>query len=94
MRASSIAALTGQLHRVHRGVFAVGHLGLGQEPRRLAAVLACGDWALLSHRSAAALWGIRLGELFKAEVTTGGTPSASAMASWPINSCDRATTPY
>jgi very-short-patch-repair endonuclease len=61
---------TAQLHRVHRGVYAVGHLGLGQEARWLAAVLACGDGALLSCRSAAALWVIRLGELFKVEVTT------------------------
>jgi very-short-patch-repair endonuclease len=60
-----------QLHRVHQGVYAVGHIGLGQEARWLAAVLACGDGAVLSHRSAATLWGIRLGELFKLEVTTG-----------------------
>jgi very-short-patch-repair endonuclease len=59
----------GRLHRVHRGVYAVGHLGLGQEAGWLAAVLACGDGALLSHRSAATLWGIRLGELFRPEVT-------------------------
>jgi hypothetical protein len=51
------------------GVYAVGHLGLGQEARWLAAVLACGDGAVLSHRSAATLWGIRLGELFRPEVT-------------------------
>ena len=61
---------TGRLHRVHRGVYAVGHLGLGQEARWLAAVLACGDGAVLSHRSAGTLWGIRLGELFRPEVTT------------------------
>ncbi len=50
-------------------MYAVGHLGLGQEAKWLAAVLACGDAAVLSHRSAAALWGIRLGELFRPEVT-------------------------
>jgi very-short-patch-repair endonuclease len=61
---------TGLLHRVHRGVYAVGHLGLGQEAKWLAAVLACGDGAVLSHRSAATLWVIRLGELFRPEVTT------------------------
>ena len=59
----------GRLHRVHLGVYAVGHLGLGREARWLAAVLACGDEAVLSHRSAAALWGIRLGELFRPEIT-------------------------
>jgi very-short-patch-repair endonuclease len=60
----------GRLFRLHRGVYAVGHLGLGHEAKWLAAVLACADGAYLSHRSAAALWGIRLGELFRPEVTT------------------------
>jgi very-short-patch-repair endonuclease len=73
MSANAIAtrASSGRLFRLHRGVYAVGHLGLGQEARWLAAVLACGDWAVLSHRSAATFWGIRLGELFRPEVTTG-----------------------
>lgn len=48
----------GRLHRVHRGVYAVGHSGLSREGRYLAAVLACGDGAVLSHVSAAALWGL------------------------------------
>lgn len=46
----------GRLHRVYPGVFAVGHTALTREGRWLAAVLACGDGALLSHRSAGALW--------------------------------------
>jgi len=46
----------GRLHRVHRGVYAVGHRGLSREGRWIAAVLACGDGAVLSHRSAAELW--------------------------------------
>jgi very-short-patch-repair endonuclease len=46
----------GRLHRIHRGVYALGHAGLSAEGRWLAAVLACGDGAVLSHRSAAALW--------------------------------------
>jgi very-short-patch-repair endonuclease len=72
LSANAIATRTasGRLFRIHRGVYAVGHLGLGQEARWLAAVLACGDGAVLSHRSAATFWGIRLGELFKVEVTT------------------------
>jgi len=49
----------GRLHVIHRGVYAVGHPRIPQEGRWLAAVLACGDGAVLSHRSAAALWGIR-----------------------------------
>jgi very-short-patch-repair endonuclease len=45
-----------RLHRIHRGVYAVGHPGLSQEGKWMAAVLACGEGAVLSHRSAAALW--------------------------------------
>jgi predicted transcriptional regulator of viral defense system len=46
----------GRLHRIHRGVYAVGHRGLSQEGKWMATVLACGDGAVLSHRSAAELW--------------------------------------
>jgi very-short-patch-repair endonuclease/predicted transcriptional regulator of viral defense system len=46
----------GRLHRVHRGVFAVGHAKLTNEGKWIAAVLACGEPAVLSHRAAAALW--------------------------------------
>jgi very-short-patch-repair endonuclease len=49
----------GRLYRIHRGVYAVGHPNLSQEGRWMAAVLACGGGAVLSHRSAAALWGVR-----------------------------------
>ena len=44
------------LFRIHRGVYAVGSLSLSREGRWLAAVLACGEGAVLSHRSAAELW--------------------------------------
>lgn len=46
----------GRLHRIYRGVYAVGHRRLGNEGRWLAAVLASGRGAVLSHRSAAQLW--------------------------------------
>ena len=49
----------GSLYRLHRGVYAVGHAAVSGEGRWLAAVLACGPDALLSHRSAAGLWGLR-----------------------------------
>lgn len=49
----------GRLRPLHRGVYALGHAALRAEGRWLAAVLACGDDAVLSHRSAAALWGLR-----------------------------------
>ncbi len=61
----------GRLHRLHRGVYAVGHAALPLEGRWLAAVLAVGwsssgeagsvldHWrAAVSHRSAASLWGL------------------------------------
>src|SRR5690348_9461279 len=48
----------GRLHRIHRGVYAVGRSALDQEGHWIAAVLACGRGAALSHKSAAALWGI------------------------------------
>jgi hypothetical protein len=48
----------GRLHRSSvRGVYLVGWPRLTSERRWMAAVLACGTGALLSHRSAAALWG-------------------------------------
>jgi very-short-patch-repair endonuclease len=47
----------GRLHALHQGVYAVGHRRLTREGRWLAAVLAGGEGAVLSHRSAAALWG-------------------------------------
>jgi very-short-patch-repair endonuclease len=49
----------GRLHRVHQGVYAVGHRLLTKEKRFMAAVLSCGPDAVLSHRSAAVLWGLR-----------------------------------
>ena len=42
-----------RLHPVHRGVYAVGHRLLGASGRRWAAVLACGDGAVVSHSTAA-----------------------------------------
>ena len=51
----------GGLHRVHRGVYAVGHLSLTRNGRFMAAVLACGEGAALSHISAAVLWNMLSG---------------------------------
>lgn len=52
------AVASAHLHRVHRGVYAVGHTDLSLRGKCLAGVLACGPGALLSHYSAAWLWGI------------------------------------
>ncbi|HWC09556.1 MAG TPA: hypothetical protein VG458_10930, partial [Solirubrobacterales bacterium] len=49
---------TGRLRPVFRGVYAVGRAELSREGRWMAAVLACGDGAFLTHLSAGALYGI------------------------------------
>src|SRR5881394_146430 len=56
--AISYAAHSGRLHRLHRGVYAIGHLSLTWEGHCHAAVLACAPNALASHTSAAWLWGL------------------------------------
>lgn len=49
---------TRRLHRLHLGVFAVGRPEVGPLGREVAALLACGPGTVLSHASAAALWGL------------------------------------
>lgn len=62
----------GQLRPLWRGVYAVGRPEVGPDGRRMAAVLSCGPHAMLSHRSAAALWGI-LADLGQLEVIVPGS---------------------
>jgi very-short-patch-repair endonuclease len=50
------ALASGRLHRVRRGVYAVGHRPLSREAEWLAAVLVVGRTSVLSHQSAGALW--------------------------------------
>jgi predicted transcriptional regulator of viral defense system len=59
-----------RLHQVYVGVYAVGHDAATREGRWMAAVLAGGESAALSHRDAAALWGIRPSSRSLIEVTT------------------------
>jgi very-short-patch-repair endonuclease len=59
----------GRLHRLHQGVYAFGHDKVTIRGQWMAAVLACGDGALLSHRSAAALWGLTRSPRGEVEVT-------------------------
>ena len=51
----------GHLHPLYRGVYAVGHANVSREGAFLAAVKACGPTAVLSHFSAAALYGLVAG---------------------------------
>ena len=59
----------GRLHPLYRGVYAVGHRVLSRKGHWMAAVLACGDGAVLSHRDAATLWGIRASAASRIDVT-------------------------
>lgn len=60
----------GRLLRVYRGVFAVGHARLTREGRWMAAVLASGPRAALSHGDAAAHWGLAAARGVLVHVTT------------------------
>jgi hypothetical protein len=71
-RGVAARAAAGRLHRIHRGVYAVGHPILTANGYRMAAVLACGPDAALSHASAAALWGIRPTSATRIDVSVPG----------------------
>ncbi|MET0558505.1 MAG: AbiEi antitoxin N-terminal domain-containing protein [Solirubrobacterales bacterium] len=64
------AVASGWLVPMHRGVYAVGHTAISRHGHSLAAVLSCGPRALLSHRSAAWLWGLARYEGSGIEVTS------------------------
>ena len=70
-------AARGRLHRIHRGVYAVGLPTLTGRGHWMAAVIACGPTAVLSHRSAAGLWGLRSDNRQKSDISL---PSPSARA--------------
>ena len=60
---------TGRLAAIHPGVYVVGHDALAPGALELAAVLYCQGHAVLSHRSAAAVWGIASGPPHEAQLT-------------------------
>jgi very-short-patch-repair endonuclease len=59
----------GRLHRLSARVYGVGHAAVNQQGRWMAAVLMCGDGAVLSHWSAASLWLIRPNSRRRIDVT-------------------------
>src|ERR1700760_2574012 len=63
---------SGHLIGIHRGVYAVGHRKLTLKGVWMAAVLACGPGAVLSHRAALALWDLRRSESGLIAVTVPG----------------------
>ena len=80
-RAVQHRAARGRLHRIHRAVYAVGHSKLTCHGHWMAAVLACGSSAALSHRSAAGLWGLHTDNRRKSDISL---PSPSARAKTDI----------
>jgi hypothetical protein len=58
MRAASRGAASGNLHRVHRGVYTVGHRAVSRTTLLRGALLACGEGAVISHGTAAAFHGL------------------------------------
>lgn len=73
---------SGLLHPVHLGVYAVGHSALTERGRWMAAVIATGEGAVLSHLSAALLWGIidRRGWLIHVLAAGGGSRARPGLA--------------
>lgn len=63
----------GFLHELHPKVFAVGHPRVVSHARLLAAQFTCGGSSFLSHRTAAAVWGLRPVNVRRIEVTVLGT---------------------
>ena len=72
------AERAGRLHRLYQGVYAVGHTDLSPHGECLAAVLASGPGALLSHYSAAWLWKLTPTQPIPAHVT-GPSPRAKRL---------------
>jgi very-short-patch-repair endonuclease len=60
---------SGRLHPLSSGLYAVGRPELTAHGRWMAAVLVCGDGAMLSHRSAAELWGIGREDAKRIDIT-------------------------
>lgn len=79
-------ARAGRLHRVHRSVYAVGHRRLTREGHWMAGVLAYGPDALLSHRSALALHGLRPDNRPLVEVTVPLASTRSRRGIWAHSS--------
>jgi hypothetical protein len=85
-------AADGRLFRQHRGVYSVGRPDLTVAGRRMAAVLACGPDAVLSHRSSAAQHGLLTDERQRPDVTIPG-PRARPRPGVRVHSSTTLTAP-
>jgi very-short-patch-repair endonuclease len=68
----SRAVQSGRLRPIFRGVYAVGHTALRREGWWMAGLLAAGEGATLSHRSAAMLWGLLTSPILPVELIVTG----------------------
>jgi very-short-patch-repair endonuclease len=96
-RAVSHRVAAGRLHRLHRGVYAVGHTVLTPRGRWMAAVLAGGEGAVLSHAAAAALWELRRTAARYIDVSvrrTGRTRRPGLRLHWPRTLYDSEVTAH
>ena len=73
LREIQVRARRGLLNRIHKDVFAVGHTRIVPHARLVAALLTCGPASFLSHRTAAAVWGLRAVNTRRIEVTMPGS---------------------
>jgi very-short-patch-repair endonuclease len=78
---------SGRLMRVDRGVYALGHRELRREGHVLGAVLAAGEDAVVSHRSAAALWGLRPWSGSFVEITVRGHRGVAKRSGRRVHRC-------
>jgi REase_MTES_1575 len=75
----------GRLHLLYRGVYAVGHRSLTVDGRRMAAVMAAGRDAALSHATAADAWELRRFGSGTIHVTIPGDPGRRRRAGLRIH---------
>jgi predicted transcriptional regulator of viral defense system len=65
-----------RLHRIHRGVYALGHSALSLDARLVAALLYAGDEAVFSHTTAAWIWRLIEAEPKRIHLTVSGRRSS------------------
>lgn len=80
---------TGRLIRIYNGVYTVGRLPTTRRDQAAGALLACGPAAVLSHSSAAALWGIEKRWTLPLELTTTGDRRPKGLRVHRSTSLDR-----
>jgi very-short-patch-repair endonuclease len=77
----------GRLERVHDGVYGLPHTEDVPFAAETAALLACGEGAVLSHHSAATLWGLRPGTARPIHVTVPGDRGFPAPTGVKLHRC-------